>query len=388
MEGVKRLGSRRHRPCQRTTAPIIERSPGTTHLREGTRPMVTAQATILVVDDDPKHLRLMDALLQPRGYTVVTSSDGAAALDQVHRASPDVILLDVMMPQVDGFEVCKLLKDHPATRLIPVVMMTALDRLEDRIKGIDAGADDFLTKPVHRDELLARIRTSLRLKRAIDATLDSLRQEAPPPPEDREAVFRHEGDYWTLAYQGSVCRLKDLKGLHYLAVLLARPGEACHVVTLVTAVDHPQALPVTPASHALSADQLTTHHVRVDGLGDAGPALDPQAKAAYKRRLDELQAEVAEAQRWNDLARVTTAQAEIEFLTTELAAAVGLGGRDRRVASSAERARLMVTKAIRAALHKLRDNHPALGHHLATSITTGTFCTYTPDPTTPLSWQL
>jgi DNA-binding response OmpR family regulator len=351
--------------------------------------MVTAQTTILVVDDDPKHLRLMDALLQPRGYTVMTSSDGAAALDQVHRASPDLILLDVMMPQVDGFEVCKLLKDHPETRLIPVVMMTALDRMEDRIKGLDAGADDFLTKPVHRDELLARVRTSLRLKRAIDATLDSLRQEVrQPPSEAHDAVFRHEGDYWTLVYRGSVCRLKDLKGLHYLAFLLARPGEACHVVALVTAVDHPQGPPATPASHALSADQLATHHVHVDGLGDAGTVLDPQAKAAYKRRLDELQADAAEAQRWNDLARATTAQAEIEFLTAELAAAVGLGGRDRRVASSAERARLMVTKAIRAALHKLRDNHPALGHHLATSITTGTFCTYTPDPTAPFSWQL
>ena len=351
--------------------------------------MVTSQATILVVDDDPKHLRLMDALLQPRGYTVVTSSDGAEALDQAYRAYPDLILLDVMMPQVDGFEVCKLLKDHPETRLIPVVMMTALDRMEDRIKGIDAGADDFLTKPVHRDELLARVRTSLRLKRAIDATLDSLRQEAPqPPPESHDAVFRQEGDYWTLAYQGSVCRLKDLKGLHYLAFLLARPGEDCHVITLVTAVDHSQGPPATPASHALSADQLATHHLHVDGLGDAGTVLDPQAKAAYKRRLDELQADVAEAQSWNDLARATTAQAEIEFLTGELAAAVGLGGRDRRVASSAERARLMVTKAIRAALHKLRDQHPALGHHLATSITTGTCCTYTPDPTAPLSWQL
>src|SRR5262245_39284377 len=196
-----------------------------------TRPMVTSQATILVVDDDPKHLRLVDALLQPRGYTVVTSSNGAEALEQAHRVSPDLILLDVMMPQVDGFEVCKLLKDHPATRLIPVVMMTALDRMEDRITGLEAGADDFLTKPVHRDALLARVRTSLRLKRAIDATLDSLRQEAPqPPPEAHDTVFRQEGDYWTLAYQGSVCRLKDLKGLHYLAFLLARPGQECPVV--------------------------------------------------------------------------------------------------------------------------------------------------------------
>src|SRR5262245_53721562 len=110
--------------------------------------MITSQSTILVVDDDAKHRRLMEALLQPRGYTVVNASDGAEALDQVRRAHPDLILLDVIMPLVDGLEVCKLLKGHPATRLIPVVMMTALDSVEDRIKGIDAGADDFLTKPV------------------------------------------------------------------------------------------------------------------------------------------------------------------------------------------------------------------------------------------------
>jgi DNA-binding response OmpR family regulator len=351
--------------------------------------MLMSQTTILVVDDDPKQLRLMEALLQPRGYTVVGTPDGAEALDQVYRVQPDLILLDVMLPHMDGWEVCKLLKDHPATRLIPVVMLTALDSMADRIKGIDAGADDVLTKPVYRDELLARIRTSLRLKRAIDATLASLRPEPPPPSsEAHDAVFRPEGDYWTLAYQGTICRLKDLKGLHYLAVLLARPGEAHHVGELVTAVDHPQGLPATPPSDALSATQLATQHLRIDGLGDAGPALDPQAKAAYKRRLEELQVEVAAAQRWHDPARATTAQAEIEFLTDELAAAVGLGGRDRCVASSAQRARLMVTKAIRAALHKIRDHHSALGHHLATSITTGTFCTYTPDPHAPLAWRL
>src|SRR5262245_34026408 len=101
--------------------------------------------------------------------------------------------LDVMMPRVDGLEVCKLLKEQPATCLIPVVLMTALGSVAGRIKGLDAGADDFLTKPVHRDELLARVRTSLRLKRTIDATLASLRQETPPPPlEAHDAVFRQE----------------------------------------------------------------------------------------------------------------------------------------------------------------------------------------------------
>jgi hypothetical protein len=126
----------------------------------------------------------------------------------------------------------------------------------------------------------------------------------------------------------------------------------------------------------------------VGDLGDAGAALDAQAKAAYKRRLDELQEDLSEAQRFHDPARVAQAQAEIDFLTEELAAAVGLGGRDRRAASHAERARLNVTKAMKAALSKISDSHPALGHHLATSITTGTFCAYTPDPTQPTAWTL
>jgi DNA-binding response OmpR family regulator len=130
--------------------------------------MAELQARILVVDDEVRNVKLMEAILAPRGYTVVQAYNGEEALQQVQQQRPDLILLDVMMPGMDGFTVCKRLKDNPDTYLIPVVIMTALGQTEDRIKGIDAGADDFLTKPVNRDELLARIRTSLRLKRAID----------------------------------------------------------------------------------------------------------------------------------------------------------------------------------------------------------------------------
>jgi non-specific serine/threonine protein kinase len=128
--------------------------------------------------------------------------------------------------------------------------------------------------------------------------------------------------------------------------------------------------------------------LRVGGLGDAGAVLDAPAKTAYKRRLEELQDELAEAQRFHDPVRAAKAQSEIDFLAAELAAAVGVGGRDRRAAAIAERARLNVTKAIKAALSKISESHPPLGHHLATSIKTGTFCTYTPDPTQPISWTL
>jgi CheY-like chemotaxis protein/class 3 adenylate cyclase len=132
------------------------------------------QATILVVDDEVKNVKLMEALLLPRGYRIITAGHGEEALQRVSQERPDLILLDVMMPIMDGFEACKRLKDDPETRLIPVVIMTALGQVEDRVKGIEAGADDFLTKPVHRDELLARIRTSLRLKQTIDHKMSVL----------------------------------------------------------------------------------------------------------------------------------------------------------------------------------------------------------------------
>ena len=138
--------------------------------------MVKPQAKILVVDDEAKNIKLLEALLLPRGYGVVCATNGEEALQQVQQERPDLILLDVMMPGLDGFEVCKILKDNADTRLTPVIIMTALGQVQDRIKGIEAGADDFLTKPIHRDELLARIRTSLRLKQTIDGKVDRLQQ--------------------------------------------------------------------------------------------------------------------------------------------------------------------------------------------------------------------
>jgi adenylate cyclase len=137
--------------------------------------MTKAQAKILVVDDEEKNVKLMEAILLPRGYEITKAYNGEEALQQVAKQVPDLILLDVMMPILNGFEVCKKLKDDPETRLIPVVIMTALGQVEDRVKGIEAGADDFLTKPVNRDELLARIQTSLRLKEAMQQKVDKLR---------------------------------------------------------------------------------------------------------------------------------------------------------------------------------------------------------------------
>jgi tetratricopeptide (TPR) repeat protein len=214
------------------------------------------------------------------------------------------------------------------------------------------------------------------------APIGSVMGKPQSKPAAASNVFRQGGEYWTLAYEGRVFRLKNAKGLHYIAFLLRHPSREFHAVELVTTVGEHQAIP------ALSEDQLAEHHLKVGGLGDAGVVLDAQAKAEYKRRLDELEEELEEAQRFNDPARAAKAQAEIDFLAEELAAAVGLGGRDRKAASAAERARLNVTKSIKAVLRKISKAHPALGHHLTTSIKTGTFCSYTPDPTHPIPWTL
>ena len=125
-------------------------------------------AKILVVDDTPKNVKLLADILTARGYNVVTAASGAEALSQVEAERPDLVLLDVVMPEMSGYEVCRKLRSNPATELLPVVMVTALDPGEERVKGIEAGADDFLTKPINQAELLARVKSLIRIKELYD----------------------------------------------------------------------------------------------------------------------------------------------------------------------------------------------------------------------------
>ena len=129
---------------------------------------MTPKRRILVVDDEDRNLRLMEALLVPPGYEVGFARDGEEALRKVQETSPDVILLDVMMPKLNGFEVCRRLKSDPKTAPIPVLMVTALSEREERLRGIDAGADDFLTKPVDTHEVILRVRNAVRAKHQYD----------------------------------------------------------------------------------------------------------------------------------------------------------------------------------------------------------------------------
>lgn len=125
-------------------------------------------ARVLVVDDILANVRLLEAKLAAEYFEVVTAMNGADALEAVQRTRPDIVLLDVMMPGIDGIEVCRRIKQNPATQHIPVVMVTALDQPEDRVRGLEAGADDFLTKPVNDVALFCRVKGLVRLKMLTD----------------------------------------------------------------------------------------------------------------------------------------------------------------------------------------------------------------------------
>jgi class 3 adenylate cyclase len=129
---------------------------------------VSQPARVLVVDDTAVNVKLLADLLTARGFAVATAASGPEALAAIDREPPDLVLLDVMMPGMSGYEVCRKLRDNPATALLPVVMVTALDPTQERVKGIEAGADDFLSKPINQPELLARVRSLLRIKELHD----------------------------------------------------------------------------------------------------------------------------------------------------------------------------------------------------------------------------
>jgi hypothetical protein len=168
---------------------------------------------------------------------------------------------------------------------------------------------------------------------------------APGPVSGR---FRLEGDWWDIAYTGESLRLRDAKGLRYIHRLLSHPGREVHVAELLL-----------PAGAAEA--QARPENGAVAGLGDAGELLDPRAKAEYRRRVEDLREEVEEASRWGDHERRAQAEEELDFISRELAAAFGLGGRARRAADTSERIRKAVSNRIRDSLARIARQHPFSG---------------------------
>ena len=209
----------------------------------------------------------------------------------------------------------------------------------------------------------------------MEATLPDTASAASSPT----AIFRREGEFFTVSFEGRSFQIKDMKGMRYLSSLLASPGREIHVLDMVAGVS--------------GIDPTTRGTARFDSPSepageDAGPMLDGPAREAYARRLIDREEEIAEAEAFGDRGKAESGREEKDFLVSELAAAVGLGGRHRRAVSQSERARVNVTRAIRAASNKIATHSPALGDHLSVTIHTGTFCAYRPDPRSPISWQV
>jgi hypothetical protein len=247
-----------------------------------------------------------------------------------------------------------LLAQGDVAAVLPVLRASALSRFTEIDLGV--GPEDL------RAALLQELQPLLELP------------DASAPRE--EAVFRREADYWTITYEGRTVRLKATRGMQCLVCLLRHPGYECHVSELATLLNAPHA----------HADGHCVASAAATGL--ACPVLDDEAKTQYRRRLVDLQAELAEADRFNDTARATCLREEIDCIADQISAATGLGGRDRQAGSNVERARSAITKRIRDAIHRIAEVHPPLGSHLLARVKTGYFCSYNPHPDHVIRWRL
>jgi hypothetical protein len=223
---------------------------------------------------------------------------------------------------------------------------------------------------------------------AVREWIDSVRRESGPAPkpaaEPLAAGMHREGDVWRFDYEGRVIRVGDSKGMRQLAVLLATPG-----VQIPAGEVEARASSDPGNGSGLDASAAADAGLAVQAAPDTALAgLDATARREYQRRLEDLREEVEQAEAWNDSERAARAREEIDFIASELAAAVGLGGRDRPLASGAERARIRVTRAIRRAIEHIGAQDEGLAQELQTTIETGNFCAYEPDVRHPVTWHI
>jgi tetratricopeptide (TPR) repeat protein len=275
----------------------------------------------------------------------------------------------------------------PVSYFLGLLAMT-LDQPSDAVRHLDEAIamSERIGAPLFAAQARAKLadcldargrredrRRAADLRRQADAAMRTLGarpilQPAVPlrPPEPRTAVLRREGDYWSVQHSAGPVRIRDRLGLHYLCRLLSEPEREFHVLDLAAP---------TNGEHGVSS-------------AGTGPALDEKAKAEYRRRRAELQEDLREAESFDDRGRTESIRRELEMITDQLRAAVGLGGQDRQSHSDAERARTAVTKAIKSAIAHIAEYDRILGGHLHQAVRTGTYCAYTPDPTAPLNWTL
>lgn len=358
----------------------------------------------VVLADDEDLVRSGISLLltmEPDIEVVAEVGDGVSALAAVAEHHPDVVVMDLRMPVMDGVEATKQLIDADPDRSqfhanrASVLALTTFRADELVFAALRAGASGFLLKDAAPTELIAAVRALAagqgwidpsvtrplieEFKQSSDVTAGKgllQNQTSPSPGSKDDPAFRLEGEYWTINFNGTVARLKDSAGLRHLVWLLRYPGREFHSLELAgtRSVGH--------AASRLRHDQpLSLEGTMRDGI------IDGAAKKAYSARLLELEEELQEAEDWADSERYSHLLSEIQALQAELARGFGLGGRQRTGASSAERARVSVTKAIRTAIRRIDKALPALGRHLESSIRTGHFCSYQPEDRI-LKWHL
>ena len=238
--------------------------------------------------------------------------------------------------------------------------------------------------PAARMELLSAqqcYETYGAVRRAAELTERLLRPtpvSAGPVVPGLRGVFRFDGSAWIVELAGVQARVKDLKGIRYLRRLVGEPGREFHVLDLV-AVEHGTLR--TGSSQQLG--ELSHRH------GESGlPVIDQAARDAYRRRLADVDEDIEEATQRNDLGRLEKAEADRRYLIRELTSAVGLGGQTRTVGSSSERARTSVARSVHYAFNQIADRHAAFAEHVRSSVHTGTYCTYRPDPLATVCWDL
>jgi len=277
---------------------------------------------------------------------------------------------------VDDAEACRRLYQA----LEPLRETTAVTTAAVTFKGAVAHHLGVLAAALgRRDEAEAHLRRAIELHRrlgarawtrrsteALERLLGAAPAPAPPGGGPAQGTFRRDGALWTLGWDGTSVRLRDAKGLTDIATLLRSPGRQVRAAELAAA----EGGETSRADLLLGADEV----------------LDQRARREFRQRLADLEEEIEEADAWADTDRAARARLERDALVDELAAATGLGGQARRLGDRSERARKAVTARIRDAIVRIERVHPALGAHLRASITTGTWCGYSPAP--PTSWEL
>ena len=377
--------------------------------------MSTIDSPIFVVDDDASVREALGSLIRSAGLRVESFASAHEFLARPRAEGPSCLVLDVQLPGLSGLDLQQELAK--AEVQLPIIFLTGHGDIPMSVRAIKAGALEFLTKPVDDEALLEAIQRGIAQdqrarqqqtngashsgeeRNGTSAAGRAVRKQGegvgaasanswPSTLSPDQAIFRREGEYWTLGYAGAIFRLKDRQGLAYLAQLLRAPGRDFHALDLARGcATGSEAGGDAGATILPNSEDRENAGMHVGNLGDAGEWLDDQAKATYRRRLAELREELEAAKSLGRIEQAEEAEQEIEALVAELARATGLGGRDRRAASAAERARQSVTRSIKSAVSHIAAHQPALGQLLARCIKTGTYCCYTPDPHLTIAWD-